>query len=308
MAWKWKISAAASFVFLLLVLSFSTANGQNMRKIDRLEMLYDQSNFRALVRRTDRMIRSDEYKNIAAPYFFRAMAKLQLNFESGIIQDRFSMGEIAADFQQFLKLDSNAYWATAYASYYYETRQEIYGYLGIAAGDDPENIVNEKFQELAVIFGNDIVFADVIAVSKEPVPVKIVPPAKRKGDIGEVVIDFAAMQLGKPYQFGATGPKSFDCSGFTWYVWSKHGYDLPRSSVDQSLNVQRIKLHQAKKGDLLFFGRNEKTISHVGIVVSDKNEPLRMIHASSSIGISYVTISEVEYWKNRLQFAGRVAK
>ncbi|MFN3918581.1 MAG: C40 family peptidase [Flavobacteriales bacterium] len=294
---------------LLIGLFFSSFRvaAQNMRKVDKLEMLYDQGNFRAIVRRTNRMIKNDEYNGIAAPYFFRSMAKLQLNYKDGIIQDGYSMSEIASDFNRFLQLDSNAYWARAYASYFYETRQEIYGYLGVAAGDDPSQLVNEKFQELSVVFGNEVAFKDVITVSNPPDKPKPIS-YKDKGNIYENVVSMAESHVGKPYQFGATGPNSFDCSGFTWYIWNKNGIDLPRSSSDQASAVSRIRINDVQKGDLLFFGRSDKTISHVGIVVSEKGQSLKMIHASSSIGISYVNVNEVEYWKNRLQFAGRVKK
>ena len=49
------------------------------------------------------------------------------------------------------------------------------------------------------------------------------------------VIAYAKTLLGKPYVWGAQGPNSFDCSGFTYYVFkNKAGIILPRTSSAQS--------------------------------------------------------------------------
>lgn len=45
-----------------------------------------------------------------------------------------------------------------------------------------------------------------------------------------VVLRIAALQQGKRYRYGATGPSSFDCSGFVGYVYRKAGVNLPRTS------------------------------------------------------------------------------
>src|SRR5207247_2560981 len=55
-------------------------------------------------------------------------------------------------------------------------------------------------------------------------------------DVGPVrpaaarAIATAEAQLGKPYQWGAEGPDSFDCSGLTMYAWASSGVSLPHSS------------------------------------------------------------------------------
>ncbi|MFZ1300853.1 MAG: NlpC/P60 family protein, partial [Leptotrichiaceae bacterium] len=52
-----------------------------------------------------------------------------------------------------------------------------------------------------------------------------------KSDVREKIIDFAKTKLGSPYVWGATGPNSFDCSGFVGYVYQKTaGLVLPRVS------------------------------------------------------------------------------
>ncbi|MQA26302.1 MAG: hypothetical protein GEU94_12725, partial [Micromonosporaceae bacterium] len=52
------------------------------------------------------------------------------------------------------------------------------------------------------------------------------------GDAGKVV-RYAQAQLGKPYEFGADGPNSFDCSGLVLAAWRTVGRSLPHSSSKQ---------------------------------------------------------------------------
>ncbi|WP_367295503.1 C40 family peptidase [Levilactobacillus yonginensis] len=76
----------------------------------------------------------------------------------------------------------------------------------------------------------------------------------------------AKSKLGKPYVFGANGPSSFDCSGFTKYVFHKAiGQTLPRTAQQQYNSYDHVSAQNAKAGDLIFFGTSKNNISHVGI-------------------------------------------
>lgn len=88
------------------------------------------------------------------------------------------------------------------------------------------------------------------------------------------VVSIAMSEMGKPYSWGAEGPNSFDCSGFTKYVYGKLGVSLPHSSRAQYGSGQRVSMNELKSGDLVFFARGG-TISHVGIYVGGGN----FIHA-----------------------------
>ena len=43
----------------------------------------------------------------------------------------------------------------------------------------------------------------------------------------------AKQYLGTGYVYGGASPRGFDCSGFTMYVYSQHGYSLPHSATSQ---------------------------------------------------------------------------
>ena len=65
----------------------------------------------------------------------------------------------------------------------------------------------------------------------------------------------------------------------------------------------KVKKKNVEKGDLVFFD-NGSGVSHVGIVISEKGEPLKMIHSSSSKGIIITDVSKSEYWSKRLHGFG----
>lgn len=73
--------------------------------------------------------------------------------------------------------------------------------------------------------------------------------------------------LGAPYSYGARGPKAFDCSGFTGYVYGRYGITLGRSSRDQANDGRAVEgdLSKLQKGDLLIFGGRRSSIGHVGM-------------------------------------------
>ncbi|MGO0881880.1 C40 family peptidase [Clostridioides difficile] len=121
------------------------------------------------------------------------------------------------------------------------------------------------------------------------------------------VISFAKTLLGKPYVWGAEGPNSFDCSGFTQYVMKKSaGVSIPRVSRDQSKYGAYVNRGDLRSGDLIFFdteGSNNGSVSHVGIYMGNGE----MIHASSGSS-KKVTISNINssYYSSRYVNARRV--
>jgi len=85
------------------------------------------------------------------------------------------------------------------------------------------------------------------------------------------VILFAAAQLGKPYQWGATGPDAFDCSGLAMMAYRAAGITIPRTSQQQWAAGPRVPPGQQEPGDLVFFAGSDGTPQapgHVGILLS----------------------------------------
>ena len=104
------------------------------------------------------------------------------------------------------------------------------------------------------------------------------------------VVAYARSFLGTPYKLGASGPRQFDCSSYTRYVFKHFGYDITAYSQAQFREGREVPSYRdLRKGDLVFFGKRGKVrnIGHVGIVVSVDEETgsFTFIHASVSNGV-----------------------
>ena len=95
----------------------------------------------------------------------------------------------------------------------------------------------------------------------------------------------AKQYLGTGYVYGGASPRGFDCSGFTMYVYSQHGYSLPHSATSQwqsGLGARVYSISELQPGDLVFFNDPSRTAgkacSHAGIYTGDG----QFIHSSSS--------------------------
>ncbi|MGI5378184.1 NlpC/P60 family protein [Streptomyces sp. CA-251387] len=64
---------------------------------------------------------------------------------------------------------------------------------------------------------------------------------------------YAKRQLGKPYQWGAEGPRTYDCSGLTSKAWAHAGARIPRTSQEQWARLDRIPLTELRPGDLVVY-------------------------------------------------------
>jgi peptidoglycan DL-endopeptidase CwlO len=120
------------------------------------------------------------------------------------------------------------------------------------------------------------------------------PPPKTNGRVG-AVISYAYAQLGKPYVFGAAGPRAFDCSGLTMMAWRQAGVNLDHSSYIQ-MNEQTVHIPVSGMavGDLVFFAGG----GHVGIYIGNGN----FIHAPHTGDV--VKISPLS-WEGAITAVGR---
>jgi len=110
----------------------------------------------------------------------------------------------------------------------------------------------------------------------------------------------AYKHLGARYRFGSKGPNSFDCSGFTSYVYKKQGdVNIGASSRDQYARNTPIKREELQPGDLVFFTSpgSRKGVGHVGLVIDydPLTKEFTFIHASTSSGVKISKSSEPNY-------------
>lgn len=111
------------------------------------------------------------------------------------------------------------------------------------------------------------------------------------------VLAQARTLLGHRYVYGGAGPTTFDCSGFTRYVFkTAAGIDLPHNAAAQAGLGYPVPRTALLPGDLVFFGYyGSKGIHHVGIYAGND----QFIHASSSIRrVEYSSLDEGYYRQN----------
>lgn len=100
-----------------------------------------------------------------------------------------------------------------------------------------------------------------------PAPQPVANPAPNQAVAVKRSIAYAKAQLGKPYQWAAAGPGTFDCSGLTMQAWAAGGTLLPHYSVAQFYQSTPVSMADARPGDLLFWSSNGSPsgIHHVAL-------------------------------------------
>jgi cell wall-associated NlpC family hydrolase len=99
-----------------------------------------------------------------------------------------------------------------------------------------------------------------------PVRLRTAPTAahtKRKVHVHTEMV-MAAHLKGRPYRYGANGPRAFDCSGYVQYVFKQQHWKLNRTAAGQYRQTKHIAKKKVKVGDLVFF-YGSGGIYHVGI-------------------------------------------
>lgn len=118
--------------------------------------------------------------------------------------------------------------------------------------------------------------------------------------LAKQLLGIANQYKGVPYVFGGSTPSGFDCSGFTRYVYSAVGINLPRCADEQYSVGSDVSMSNLQPGDLVFFSTYEPGVSHVGIYIGGS----QFINASND-GVSVADLNS-RYWASRYVGAKRV--
>ncbi len=164
--------------------------------------------------------------------------------------------------------------------------------------------ISKLRKENALASNQTLIVGSTLKIPDQSIPLSQVLALIKNGG---PLLEEARKHLGKKYVWGANGPKTFDCSGFTCYVCNKNGVCLPRTSVQQAEIGKKLSKNELKTGDLIFFDTSKERkgiVNHVGIYIGNN----KFIHASS--GAHKVTISSLNqaFYKQRFLWGQRVTK
>jgi cell wall-associated NlpC family hydrolase len=109
-----------------------------------------------------------------------------------------------------------------------------------------------------------LVLAGLVPPAAQARVAPVRPAPKRR--LVHRVVTFARRQIGVPYSWGGTSPRTgFDCSGLVYAAYRSIGMKIPRSTWGQLDVGRRVGFGRLQPGDLVFTNGG----GHVQLVVSE---------------------------------------
>jgi len=263
---------------------------------DKLEQLYFQGHYDIVYRKSKKLRAKEETKSLLSPTYYFALTTLQKSSSIFWLKRNLDQPEQAIELLNEMKktvagkqfLESHLYELSG-------LKQDLSNWL--------TDLNESKLKKNVAVYSKliDSFFKGIELDNYEEGSYTNLDDYTTFKEVSKTRIDlakFAKKQLGVKYVWGGEDPTGFDCSGFTQFVMKHEGMILPRTAGDQYAKSSKVDALFVQCGDLVFF-KNDGRISHVGMVISNKGEPVKMIHASSSLGISIIEINQSTYWKQR---------
>ncbi|WP_026930229.1 NlpC/P60 family protein [Glycomyces tenuis] len=154
-----------------------------------------------------------------------------------------------------------------------------------ALQEDADEILNDLEQQQNDIEA-EIEDLEVLLDEVTPDP----PPADNPDYSGDsAVVDFAYAQLGEPYEYGADGPGSWDCSGLVQGAWGNAGVSLSHNVEMQWNETARVSRDELQPGDIVFYSG----LGHDGIYIGD-GQIIHAPHTGDVVRIADMDIMDIQ--------------
>ncbi len=291
-------------IYLILFATFLFVNfdlSAQIKEFDRLEMLYSQGHYNLVYKKANRILDNPEFDYSQLPKLYKSMAIIQLCQNELYYKKHPDYLEEAKDL--FLGVKKSNDGMKIFNAHIYEVsalKKDVSSWLEDLKRKNDKKTFELVQNTLRSLFEN----VPDIDDKKPLIPFNIEIESDLSESVSirsqrEAIVNLAKIQVGVPYLWAGNEPSGFDCSGFTSYVMKTNNKTIPRRAVEQYEASKKIKQKNVQQGDLVFFDSGSG-INHVGIIVSGKGEPLIMIHASSSKGITITDIEKTDYWVKRL--------
>lgn len=287
--------------FLCMLPIFVQAQNKDF---DNLEILYDQSHYKKVLRKATKLISKPGNEQAILPSYYRSMALLQL-YRNDKWRKRNSKA-IEECVRLFLETKKRDVDGRVFAAHIYEIQSLKRDYDYFIAELEQNTKKNTKLIADVRAAYNQL-FTDVQDIRDVQQSVVVPPMQADLLDVRKRLVEFAYKYVGVKYRSGGTDPNGFDCSGFVTFVFKQFEIEVPRISRDQQKKSSPLKVGDVQPGDLVFFA-NGANVNHVGIVVQNKNGIVTMVHSSTSQGIVITEINTSTYWNNRVHSYGTFLK
>lgn len=284
------------FIAIVAFLIIGQSATAQVKEFDQLEMYYAQGHYKAVYRKSNRLLDRPDFDYSQLPKFYKSLSMFQLaQNKHWLVRHKDALSEAYTLFTDVRKSSDGPKVLVAHQHEVIALKADLLAF----ANDLKRTGDQVSFDQIQLILNQ--LFTDIPDLQEDDKGPVVDPnePSQPASKDREALVAYAKKQLGVPYVWAGNDPKGFDCSGFTSYVYKNAGIILERRAVDQHSKSKKIKEKDVVKGDLVFFD-NGSGISHVGIIISDKGKPLTMIHASSSKGVIVTDIESSDYWKKRV--------
>lgn len=291
----------------LVIISFSlffVANsfGQD-KKIDQLEVLYDQGYYAKVFRKSKKMMADPDYDYSALPVYYKSLSLFRLcdnpqyhKRHKKAISDAIECYDQFAEHSNYETYIHAHYYEISSLKTYLDKLDDRFKEQGY--NEDAKKVSSFSFKYLKSIKAKPDIHENLKEDNNEVADNNTAVSSNR-----EKMVVYAKSLVGIKYVWAGSSESGFDCSGFTSYVSKKFGINIARTASGQMSESKKVKTSNAQKGDLVFFGSGSK-ITHVGMVVSNKGDELTMVHASTSKGVIVTNVIQSSYWKPKLKGAG----
>ena len=299
--------------FICFVVLGHSVFGQD-KKIDQLEILYDQGYYAKVLRKSSKLIARPEYDYSGLPSFYKSMSLFRLSGDpTWFKRHNYAIDEAVKSYQTFMENDNISHYLVAH----YHEIASLKTYLVDLETEFKEMRLNGSADKIQSFRMNELkgikARPDIVPTeedqkkdggnNEELTTSNSGSGDKKEKTFREKLVVYAKSLVGVKYVWAGSDPNGFDCSGFVGYVHKKYGIVIPRTASAQLSDSKKVKLKEAYQGDLLFFSSGSN-ISHVGLVINEKGSDLIMVHASTSKGVIITEIEKSTYWKPKLKAAG----
>lgn len=127
------------------------------------------------------------------------------------------------------------------------------------------------------------------------------PQKPIKKDIRQELVGTANKYIGAKYRYGGKDKRGFDCSGLVTKVFVDNKIEIAGNSKMLAKKGRPVTPNNAKKGDLIFF-KKQNLVNHVALIVDKSDTALWVIHSTSSKGVIKENIFASKYWSSKEYF------